>query len=252
MAFALALIFIVQGLYGGMVAISRWVRGYTGFFILRPAGAAAYAMLLLASAPIFLFITRQMDGPAQLFLFALMPFAVFGHVLFLVAILLETGARWLGPSEMPVARTFDQADALVARKQYAEAEAAYRAELRADPACLEALLRLCRLLEQIGRPEESVRELSAAHEAALHDAPRQDAKTRRERLLCLTFALGDVLVERLEDSARACAVYERTLQVLFGCPEADPLRDRIKALDAVNYRSISEAAEAAQPSRLTL
>ena len=46
----LALPFILLGIYGGMCAIGRWVRGYTGYLIFSPAGVVLYAAAAAVSA----------------------------------------------------------------------------------------------------------------------------------------------------------------------------------------------------------
>ena len=227
------IIFGLLGIYGGMCAISRWVRGYTGFFVFRPDGATIYLGISLFSFAIFLITNSPAGSWSPLIFLALMPFAFLGYVLWFVAGILEMGYQWMAPSALSVPPSFDLADGLMVRGAYAEAEQAYRTELSKDTLNIEALFRLCRALEAQERFKESSEELSTAYKIYmdLRDAPHFPKPIRQEYILRVTFALGDILANKLNKTQEACQLYERTLEILYGYRDADPLRERLKALE---------------------
>ena len=245
--------FLLLGLYGGMAAISRWMRGYTGFFIFSPVGGALYLVGLIVTTLLFLFTMREMNGLLVLFLFAMAPFAIFGHVIWCLAMVLEMMGRAAGPTQLAIEKTYDVADGLMVRGKFDEAAAKYAEALATDELDTEALIRRARALEKAGSDEEAERELREAYRATMQhrDEKTLPHKQRQERLLRLSFALGDLLVttDRMDDARQ---LYAQSLEVLFGYDEADALRTRLKALEQPDRVPFSQAVQNAQPERISL
>ncbi|HYF51995.1 MAG TPA: tetratricopeptide repeat protein [Planctomycetota bacterium] len=249
----IAISFLGLGLYGGMAAISRLLRGYTGFWIFSPLGGAVYIVALLFTGGLFAFAMREMNQLLTLFLFAMTPFAIFGHVIWCIAMVVELVSRTAGPTQLAIEKTYDVADGLMVRGKYDEAASKYAEALAADELDTEALIRRARALEKAGHEDEAERELRAAHRATLEhrDEKVLPKKQRQERLLRLSFALGDLLVttDRMDE---ARALYAESLEVLFGYDEADALRARLKALEQPGRVPFSQAVQQAQPERISL
>lgn len=234
--FPLALPFVLLGIYGGMCAVNRYFRDHARAFVFEPRGAVLYLMAVAVSGLLFAYVFFALyvqDSILALLLFVLLLFAGTGYLGWMSVLLVDWLFQALGPSQLPVAKTFDKGDGWMARRNYAEAEAQYRRDLAEEPLNTDALLRVCRAMEAAGRFEDAARELRAAHLQTLErrDEPELEFKTRQERLLRLTFALGDLLVDKLGRVGEACALYQTTLEILYGYPDADPLRDRLKALE---------------------
>lgn len=159
-------------------------------------------------------------------------------------------------------KSYDFGDSCMTKRQYREAERAYRKYLADDPLDTQALLRLSRAIELDGRPEDALRELGIARQQTLTRQDQSDdnrkgwPSTRKDfrqyRILALTYAMGDLLVEKIEDPERAGELYEETLQELYGYPDVDPLRDRLKRLRQPGAIRISDAVEKAQPLKISL
>lgn len=257
-------IFVGLGIWGGITAVSRWARGYTGFRILRIPWGFYFALALLFTGLTVIGGIRRLDGGLALFIAALLPFALLGAVMWAFAFGLELAAGAASSRNMHIEPTYDIGDGLMVRRQFAEAEAAFQRYLAANPADLGALLRISRAQLADGRVEQAVRELEVARRHAIDrtdDAvpPRpevlkklQEKEYRQDRILRLSFTLGDIYVEQLGDNARAIKLYEETLQFLYGYPPADPLRDRLKALSNPNRMTLSDAVERAQPRKIPL
>jgi hypothetical protein len=231
----LALGFCLLGIFGGMCAVSRWVRGYSAYFVLERFGAALYLAGLLITGPAFLlYAAGHSQELVSLFLIILLPFGLLGHVLWVFAVMLEMGARALGPSDLPTEKTFDKGDAFMSRGLFVEAERQYRADLAEVPHNCNALFRVCRALEARGQTGGIARELWTAYRASLDKRgnPPLPRKEWQERILRITFALGDVLDVKLNKPGQARHVYAESLEILYGYPDADPLRDRLRKLDA--------------------
>jgi len=248
----LAFTFLVLGLYGGMAAISRLLRGYTGFWIFSPLGGALYLSGLVGSGLLFLSTMREMTGVLVLFLLAMAPFAIFGHVIWCIALVFETMARVAGPTQLAVEKTYDVADGLMVRGKFDEAAAKYAEALAGDELDTEALIRRARALEKLGRDDDAERELREAYRATMQhrDEKVLPKKQRQERLLRLSFALGDLLVttDRMDDARK---LYGESLEVLFGYDEADALRSRLKALEQPDRMPFSQAVRSAQPDKIS-
>jgi tetratricopeptide (TPR) repeat protein len=157
-------------------------------------------------------------------------------------------------------KTYDLGDACMVKQRYAEAEIEYKKYLDADPLDTQALLRMCRAAELHGRPEDALRLLGLARQRTLdkQDGSDDNSKgwpsTRKDfrqcRILALTYAMGDLLVEKIEDAERAKKLYANTLEELFGYPDVNPLRERLKRLEQPGQISISQAVENAQPDKI--
>jgi tetratricopeptide (TPR) repeat protein len=253
----ICLSFLLLGIYGGMSAISRWVRGYSGFLVFSPVGAAAYFSALVLTGIMFfkcMAVLRAADSALVLLLLAMLPFAILGHVLWAFGAAGELFTRVAGASQLPIAKTFDKGDALMARARYAEAEAQYRQDLAEEPLNAEALLRVCKALEADGRVEDAVRELSVAHQITCEGRDKEPLKEQQrcERVLRITYTLGDLLVTKVERPEEARLLYERTLQSIYGYKDADPLRDRLRALEDPTRLKHSDAVRQAQPDKIPL
>jgi tetratricopeptide (TPR) repeat protein len=250
----IAIAFLALGIIGGMTAMSRFMRGYSGFFIFGPLGGALYLIALLVLTPLFLVAMRQMNDILVLFLFAMAPFAFLGHIMWGVGFFAEIFMKTAGATQLPVEQTFDVGDGLMARGKYADAEAQFRQDLAAEPLNVNAQLRVARAMEADGRCEEAAEELNRALHTAI--AEQHDKRLKKEdhqqRILRITFALGDILVTKLDDAPRALTLYRNTLEVLAGVEDAQVLRDRLSALETPDRLSISDAVEKAQPLKIKL
>jgi len=258
------LIFTVLAILGGMAAFSRFVRGYTGLKLIELPWAGLFGLALAFSAFFFAVSVKYASGTVALLLAALIPFAILGTTMWFFAFLLELFFRASGSRGMRVEPTYDVGDGLMVRQQFADAEAAFRKSLQEDPLDLGALLRISRAQVADGRVEDAVRELDAARRHAM--AHREQAKApmpesmrrlqekefRQDRILRLTFALGDLYVEKRGDSERARELYEETLQILYGYPAVDPLRARLAALNRADYIPLADAVQKAQPRTISL
>ena len=68
-------------------------------------------------------------------------------------------------------------------------------------------------------------------------------RDRNERILVLTYALGDLYVGPIGEPERARKLYEETLQQLYGFPGVDPLRQRLSQLqESSSYVEFRETA----------
>jgi hypothetical protein len=252
--FLLIFSFLALGVYGGGSAVTRWARGYQDIFAFTPTGGAVYALLLIIIGSSCFYAMSKLTGIAQLASFALLPFALLGHIMWMVAFVMQVAVAIASPTDMPVEKTYDVADGLMMRGKYAEAEQKLREELAADPLDIEAFMRMCRAIESDGREEQAARELAAAHKALLEhkDEKALPRDKRQARLLRITYALGDILVSKLDELEAARRLYTRTLETLYGYPDADPLRDRLKSLEQPGRMTGSEAVSSLQPSRIKL
>jgi tetratricopeptide (TPR) repeat protein len=249
-----SLVFLVLGIIGGMTAISRFMRGYSGFFIFSPIGGALYLAALLVLAPLFTYFMRNMDDSVKLLLFITAPFAFFGHVLWAMGFVLQMGSALVSPTQLPIEQTFDVGDGLMLRGKHAEAEQMFRQALAAEPFNVKAQLRVVSAMERSGRLEEAADELFRAHQKAIAEQghPTLKKEEHQQRILSLTFALGDILSMKLDDPPRALALYRKTLSALAGFDDADVLRDRLLALEHPDRMSLADAVEKLQPLKIKL
>ncbi|MFH0938908.1 MAG: hypothetical protein V1899_06475 [Planctomycetota bacterium] len=230
-----ALPFLLLGVYGGICAINRWVRGYSGYFIFTPIGGAIYFVVLVVLASLFfstMCVLQQINTSWVFFLFATLPFVICGHVLWAFALMLELFAKGMGPSEMPLAKTFDKGDGLMTRGLFAEAEAQFRLDLADEPQNTDGILRLCRAIESSGRMEDATREMNAVYQRTINrlDDPPLDEDTRSKRLLRLTYALGDLFL-KLDQIEQARQLYQQMLKILYDHRDVESLRDRLRMLE---------------------
>ncbi|HYG78353.1 MAG TPA: hypothetical protein VEK08_25345 [Planctomycetota bacterium] len=255
------LLFAFLGILGGMTAFSRFVRGYTGLKLLSLPWAPVFAFGLFFSAFAFFVSVRLFDGWAVLMLASLIPFAILGSVMWCFAVVLEFFYRAAAPRGV-AEPSYDVGDGLMVRRQFAEAEAAFRENLAADPLDLNALLRVSRAQLAAGKTDAAVRELESARRFAIHFSPAvkvaelmqrmADTEFRNDRILRLTFALGDIYIEKLGDEESARKLYQESLQVLSGYAPADPLRARLAALNKADHLPLADAVEKAQPRKISL
>ncbi|HEY3323512.1 MAG TPA: hypothetical protein VGP72_23870 [Planctomycetota bacterium] len=258
------LVFAALGVLGGMTAFGRWVRGYSGYKLLDIRWAIPYVLGLLVSGSVVLGCTRTAFNDWEgLLVLALLPFGILGAVMWGFAFAMELFVRTTTPTASHIEPTYDVGDGLMVRQRYADAEAAFRQNLNADPADVNAFLRICKARQARGDIEIVLRDLNTAWRDAIDRTdsaatpPRpalleklKEKEYRQDRILRLTFALGDIYVERLNNNDMARKLYAATLEHLFGYPPADPLRDRLKALEKPDRLTIEEAAEESQPSRI--
>lgn len=244
--FLFGFLFGVLGVYGGYCAVCRWFHGYLGFKIFEPLYAIYFGMAQVALFVFWIvYIGAQSGSNLVVLNYALLPFGVLGTVMWGFGFALEAGMRMAEPSVPPLARTFDKADGLMARNQFAEAEALYSAAYNEEPLNLEALLKMCRAMESANKIEEAIRELSIAHRKTIeHRKDEGPAGQLWEgRLLSITYALGDLIAVKLNDADRARKLYESTLEYLYGYRDADPLRTRLKLLTHGAERGVSDPPE---------
>ena len=242
--FISSMLFVSLGVYGGICAFLRCWRGEQGFSIFEPLWAMYFALAqFFTGYGAFQGFTRLSD-PWWFFSVALFPFGVMGTVMWVFGVALETGARMIGQSSGPVARTFDVGDGFMTQNRYADAEREFRKALAEESDNVEALLRLSRALEGAKKFDAAASELSAAHAriaASRNEVPA--SPTWQPRLLTVAYALGDLYAVKMSDSRRAQAVYKSTLELLYGYPDADPLRERLKRLEALSRELPKNSAE---------
>jgi hypothetical protein len=157
-------------------------------------------------------------------------------------------------------KSYDRGDGAMAQKRFAEGEREFRACVDEDPLDTQALLRLARAMELQHRHEDALRELGLARQKSIDKTDESDDNRkgwpstrkdfRQHRILALTYAMGDLLIEKLEDAERARNLYANTLEELYGYPDVNPLRERLKRLEQPGQISISEAVEKAQPLKI--
>ena len=169
-------------------------------------------------------------------------------------------ARYLGllAPDLDSHRSYDFGDGLMARHRYADAARAYGRYLHENPLDTSALLRMCGALEAAGRAAEALSALEDARRKSIlrednSDDPALNASVmgrdfRQQRILTLTYVIGDMLVEKLNDIPRARLLYEETLEQLYGYPPVDALRQRLKMLKEIRKQPPSVKA----PDRLKL
>src|SRR5438105_2981368 len=102
------LLFVALGVYGGLCAYNRWVRGLDGYVIFKPLGMMYFGMMLFATGMGAFFAIQRLDGNALLLEVALYPFGVLGTVMWCFGVAMEIGSRMMGESLVPLARTFDR------------------------------------------------------------------------------------------------------------------------------------------------
>src|SRR5471030_2142158 len=156
--------FIALGIFGGMCAYSRWVRGYQGWFIFEPLPAMYFGVALLVTLLGSIAGFREYNawnGSLLLLAIACFPFGFIGAVMWIFALGMESGAKMMSESFTPHPRTFDRGDGAMARGKYADAEREYRTAVELEPHDNEALMRLIRALEAQGQVKQAAEELSA-------------------------------------------------------------------------------------------
>jgi tetratricopeptide (TPR) repeat protein len=248
------IVFFCLGIYGAMSAISHFMRGYASFNIFGVKGAVIYLVLMIVSGSCYLSMQQNMPDFVRLYFFILMPFACLGHVFWAVGFVMQLVFNAAAPTQLPVEQTFDIGDGLMLKGKYAEAEAQFRQDLAAEPLNVNAQLRLIRAMEASGKLQEAVEELYRAHKTAIAEQhnPKLKKEDHQQRILRITFALGDILTMKFDDPPRALALYRNTLEVLAGFPDAEVLRDRLQVLESPNRLSINDAVEKTQPTKIHL
>lgn len=245
--------FAVVGLAAyGMTRTARlFLHGEHRLFIFKPLGAALY---LSASAFAFIFYLQAeraysagSSSLGALPLIVVIPVLVFPYGIYLSGLAVATFSAFFSPStSQGELRTYDKGDAAMARKQFAQAVACYRQDLARWPGDTEAYLRLARALEANGQAALAASELKAARHELLEgkldpaEARARPAisglggqqRDRKDRILTLTYALGDLCEGPLSDPAGAQRLYEDTLQRLYGFPNVAPLRERLRRVQA--------------------
>jgi tetratricopeptide (TPR) repeat protein len=245
-------LFLGLGIYGGISAYSRWIRTETGLWVFEPLPALYFGVGLLVGFLGMVAGMRETSGNLLLVEYAFMPFGMLGAVLWIFALGLETGSRMMAESLPPLTRTFDRGDGFMAKGAFADAEREFRIAVEADPHNAEALLRLSRALEGAGKLQAAAAELAQAHSRIIdhRNDPAPVSAHWQQRLLSITFALGDLYSAKLLDQMRAQQLYKTTLEYLYGYRDANALRDRLKRLE----RGLApvNADSTAAPERLPL
>ena len=251
--FLSALVFVGLGVYGGLCAYHRWTGGDTGFLCFEPLwgmyfGLAQFFAVCGAAAGF-----HALDGTAWLLELALFPFGVAGTVMWAFGFTLETGQRMMAESNGKVVRTFDRGDGFMAKSDFFEAEREFRIARKEEPENMEALMRLSRALEAQKKFEEAAQELTAALRAIVdqRNDPALDKEPWQPKVLLITYALGDLYAGKLSDVERALRLYKNTLELLYGYPDANPLRERLKRLERATGALPTDPAEAV-PHRLSI
>jgi len=238
---------LAHGWYGGLAAIRFWRDSGSRASIFHPLGGGIY---VATGVLCFFFMLLAAKAGAASVLEALpyavmMPVLLLPYGLYFAAVCVAMGSEFFASGTSGEVRTYDRGDAAMARKDYAAAIFSYRADLTHWPDDVDATLRLARAHEANAQPEAAAAELNALRLEMLERGPREadaaasaseidPAVLRRnhyERVLTLTYAQGDLYEGPLHEPERARRLYEETLQRLFGFPQADPLRARIKRLE---------------------
>jgi hypothetical protein len=165
-----------------------------------------------------------------------------------------------GPGQFDDTRSYDFGDRLMRQRKFAEAEHEYRKYLAKDPMDLGALLRVAQAIAADERFEDAIAELADARRKSIERQDDSDNPSngwvlarkdyRQHRIMTLSFVMGDLFVEKLDDIAGAKKLYAETLEVLYGYPDVNPLRERLKALENPNRLSLNEAVEKLQPEKI--
>ncbi|MBI3830726.1 MAG: hypothetical protein HY291_14490 [Planctomycetes bacterium] len=237
--------------YGVTRTARLFLHGEHGLFIFKPLGAALYLSASVCAFMFYLLAERAYSAGSgslgALPLIVVVPVLVFPYGIYLSGLAVEVFAGFFNQSaSQGELRTYDRGDAALARKEFAQAIACFRQDLARWPGDTEAYLRLARALECHGQAELAASELSAAR-LALLNGPLDEAEARarpaisgygglrrdrNERVLTLTYALGDLYEGPLRDPERARHLYEESLQRLYGYPNVDPLRERLRRVQA--------------------
>jgi hypothetical protein len=242
-----------MGVVGGVGAVNRFVYGESrGMF--NRTSAAIYVVSIIALTFVYARIVRESDNFSGLYLLVALSIAVLGHLLWIVGFVIERVMKAGSPTQLPVEQTFDVGDGLMLKGRYAEAEAQFRQDVAAEPMNVNATLRLIRAMEAGGKLQEAVEELYRAHKNAIAEqkSPKLKKDDHQQRILRITFALGDILTMKFDDPPRALALYRNTLEVLAGFADAEVLRERLKLLEAPDRMSVQDAIEKVQPTKIKL
>jgi tetratricopeptide (TPR) repeat protein len=128
----------------------------------------------------------------------------------------------------PAPKGYSAIEALVARGAYADAAAAYRAEITREPRDVEARVRLAELL---------LSRLDAPAEAAALYAEARDLAADQNRRIGLTLRLVDIQRDRLKDRGRAIVELRRLVDSYPNSRHTAGARSELARL-------LSQAAEA--------
>lgn len=257
---------VALGAYGAVKAARIFLHGERGALVFTPLGAFFYISSAIFAYTLFL-VASKAEGsgsPADAAPILLIgPFLVFPYALYLAGFAVTLGAKFFSvEGSIAPARSYDKGDAAMQRKAYAQAAALYRLDLERWPGDLDATLRLARALEAGGDVQSAARELETAHRARLNAGPdldggitRPDVKLLEERkrqrnegIVILACALGDLYTQQLAQPGLARNVYEETLERCYGYSGVEPLRQRLKRLEA----AASEPQAEPEPERIAL
>ncbi|MCZ7643899.1 MAG: hypothetical protein M5U26_01220 [Planctomycetota bacterium] len=260
--FALAFIATAGfGAYGAVKGYRMWMHGESDAWAFQPlgilmtagGGAGSLIVLLLAGH------ASLGGGPAAAVMPLLVAALLLPYGLYFSALSVMAGERFfLRLGSIGEVRTFDKGDAAMARREYAAASACYRQDAERWPEETEAWLRLARALEADGQAEQAARELEPVRRrllegrfsnAELLEKPAlwhasSAERERCERVLSLTLALGDLYLDALKCPERARALYDETLELMYGYPPVDAVRQRLKALSGRPAEQPINSAEA--------
>lgn len=257
------------GWLGALAGFRVGLFGARGAFLFRPLGALIFMGAGGASFALFLLAEQKPGEPAYVLIpmVIVIPFVLLPYGAYLACLALQIGAGFFSlKTSQGDLRTYDQGDAAMARQEYTQAAACYRKDLARWPGDSDAVLRLARALEAAGEAGLAAMELVSARldlldptykpEDGLHrlstGRPGGGRLDRNERLLQLTYALGDLYAGPLGAPRRAVMLYAETLERLYGFKGVDPLRERLKRLQGALPRDESEDQPETAPQKLTL
>ncbi|MCW8130772.1 MAG: hypothetical protein KIS92_10515 [Planctomycetota bacterium] len=259
------------GVLGAAKTARLFLAGEHGQFIFRPLGALLY--LSACAFAFFFYLLAERAATAgsgtagALPLVVVVPVLLMPYGLYLAGLIVEICSGFFNASaSQGELRTYDKGDAALARGEFERAAVCFREDIKRWPGDTDAILRLARALEAAGRTELAASELNAARLDLLNETGDAEAvarpslsggglkRDRNERVLLLTFALGDLYEGPLANPARAKALYEETLELKYGEPRSEPLRDRLRKLETRLREAEAGAPDAAEAAtgRLSL
>lgn len=237
------------GALGAIKASRLFLHGDHGQFLFRPHGAFLYLSASVFAFVFYLMVERATSGPGPSGagpMLLVIPVLCFPFAIYIAGLCVEIFSGFFNPNaSQGELRTYDKGDASMARGDFERAAVYYREDMARWPGDTDAILRLARALEGAGRTELAASELNAGRLDLLNETGDREAtakpslsgaggvrRDRNERVLLLTFALGDLYEGPLANPARAKALYEETLILKYGEPRTAPLRDRLSRVEA--------------------
>lgn len=234
------------GWYGAVKTFRFWAGKEKKPIVFTAWGGGGYMAVSALCYLLYLWAERAAaeSSLALIPVLIVLPMLVFPYGIYFAGLAVACVSTFFSPlGSMEAVHSYDKGDAAMTRRDFKAAEAFYRKDISRWPEDTQAVIRLARALEEDGRASEAAIELGHAREKLLKatggakkdldTSATENAAKRRERnegIMALTYYLGDLYVGALQKPDEARAVYEETLERLYGFSGVDPLRDRLKSL----------------------